>query len=41
MKVFSPLENLSRMNPSIKAEPPDKNELLGLKRSGLARFEDA
>ncbi len=37
----SPLENLSRTNQSIKAEPLDRNEFLGLKRSGLARLKDA
>jgi hypothetical protein len=39
--VSSPLEKLSQTNQSIKAELPDKNEFLGLKRSGLARLEDA
>jgi hypothetical protein len=37
--VTSPLDNLS--GKSLAAEPPDAREFAGLKRSGLARLQDA
>ncbi|SEL84721.1 hypothetical protein SAMN05428989_2672 [Pseudoxanthomonas sp. GM95] len=37
----SPLENLSGPGKALAPEPPDSRELEGLKRSGLARLEDA
>jgi hypothetical protein len=39
--VTSPFENLSGPGKPLKAEPPDANEFIGLKRSGHARLKDA
>jgi len=39
--VNSPLDNLTAHNGPLAAEPPDRNELNGLKKSGLARLHDA
>lgn len=37
----SPLDNLCGPNKPLAAEPPDAAEFAGLKRSGLARLQDA
>lgn len=37
----SPLDNLAGAGGSLVAEPPDRNEFNGLKKSGLARLHDA
>jgi hypothetical protein len=37
----SAFDNLCGAGKPLKAEPPDANELAGLKRSGLARLKDA
>jgi hypothetical protein len=37
----SPLDNLTGVTGSLAAEPPDRNEFNGLKKSGLARLNDA
>jgi hypothetical protein len=37
----SPLDNLTGVTGSLAAEPPDRNEFNGLKKSGLARLSDA
>lgn len=37
----SPLEALSGPGKLLRAEPPDAQEFAGLKRSGLARLQDA
>jgi len=39
--VPSPLENLAGSGKPLSAEPPDRREFDGLKRSGLKRLEDA
>jgi hypothetical protein len=39
--VNSPLDNLTGVTGSLAAEPPDRNEFNGLKKSGLARLNDA
>ena len=39
--MTSPLDNLSGPGKSLAAEPPDAREFAGLKRSGLARLQDA
>ena len=39
--MSSPLESLSGPGKSLRAEPPDAQEFAGLKRSGLARLQDA
>lgn len=39
--MTSPFENLSGAGKPLKAEPPDAREFAGLKRSGLARLQDA
>lgn len=39
--MTSPLDNLSGPGTSLAAEPPDTQEFAGLKRSGLARLQDA
>lgn len=39
--MSSPLDNLTGHNGPLAAEPPDRNEFNGLKRSGLARLHDA
>jgi hypothetical protein len=39
--VNSRLDNLTGHNGPLAAEPPDRNEINGLKRSGLARLHDA
>lgn len=41
MKVNSPLDNLAGAGGPLAAVPPDRNELNGLKKSGLARLHDA
>ena len=41
MKVNSPLDNLAGAGGPLAAEPPDRNEFNGLKKSGLARLHDA
>ena len=41
MKVSSPLDNLAGAGGPLAAEPPDRNEFNGLKKSGLARLHDA
>lgn len=40
-KVTSPLDNLCGPGKSLRAEPPDKTEFDGLKRSGRKRLADA
>ena len=40
-KVTSPLDNLCGPGKSLRAEPPDKKEFDGLKRSGRKRLADA
>ena len=40
-KVTSPLDNLCGPGKSLRAEPPDKKEFEGLKRSGRKRLADA
>lgn len=37
----SPLDNLCGPNKPLAPEPPDEAEFAGLKRSGLARLQDA
>ena len=37
----SPLNNLCGPNKPLATEPPDAAEFAGLKRSGLARLQDA
>ncbi|HTM77896.1 MAG TPA: hypothetical protein VL133_09740 [Devosia sp.] len=39
--MTSALDNLAGPGKPLKAEPPDASELEGLKRSGLARLQDA
>lgn len=39
--MTSPLENLAGSSGPLSAEPPDKKEVAGLLRSGLARLADA
>tara|TARA_R110002110_G_scaffold63319_1_gene176261 strand:- start:21618 stop:22037 length:420 start_codon:yes stop_codon:yes gene_type:complete len=39
--VSSPLDNLAGAGGSLAAEPPDRKEFNGLKKSGLARLHDA
>lgn len=39
--MTSPLEALSGLGKSLRAEPPDAQEFAGLKRSGLSRLKDA
>lgn len=39
--MTSPLEALSGPGKSLRQEPPDAAEFAGLKRSGLARLQDA
>lgn len=39
--MTSPLNNLCGSNKPLAAEPADAAELTGLKRSGLARLQDA
>ena len=39
--MTSPLNNLCGPNKPLAAEPPDAAEFAGLKRSGLARLQDA
>ena len=39
--MTSPFENLSGPGKSLKAEPPDAAEFVGLKRSANARLKDA
>jgi hypothetical protein len=39
--MTSAFENLCGPNKPLKAEPPDAQEFAGLKRSGMARLEDA
>lgn len=39
--MTSPFDNLTGHGKPLKAEPPDARELAGLRRSGLARLEDA
>ncbi len=39
--MTSPFENLCGPGKSLKAEPPDAAELVGLKRSAQARLKDA
>jgi len=39
--MTSPLENLSGPGKPLAAEPPDAQELEGLRRSGFARLRDA
>lgn len=39
--MSSPLESLSGPGKSLRSEPPDAQEFAGLKRSGLARLQDA
>lgn len=39
--MSSPLEALSGPGKSLRAEPPDAAEFAGLKKSGLARLQDA
>lgn len=39
--MISPLENLSGPGKPLKIGPPDPRELEGLKRSGLAKLQDA
>lgn len=39
--MTSPLENLSGPSKPLAAEPPDAQELEGLRRSGFARLRDA
>jgi hypothetical protein len=39
--VSSQLDNLTGHNGPLAAEPPDRNEFTGLKKSGLARLHDA
>jgi len=39
--MTSPLENLARPGGSLTAEPPDTNEFVGLRNSGLVRINDA
>jgi hypothetical protein len=39
--VSSQLDNLTSAGGSLAAEPPDRNEFNGLKKSGLARLHDA
>jgi hypothetical protein len=39
--VTSPLDNLCGPGKSLRAEPPDKKEFEGLKRSGRKRLADA
>ena len=39
--MTSSLDNLSGPGKSLAAEPPDAREFAGLKRSGLARLQDA
>jgi len=39
--MTSPLENLAGPSGPLSAEPPDKKEVAGLLRSGLARLADA
>ena len=39
--MISPLDNLCGHNKPLAAEPPDAAEFAGLKRSGLARLQDA
>lgn len=39
--MTSPFENLAGPGKPLKAEPPDAREFAGLKRSGLARLQDA
>jgi hypothetical protein len=39
--MTSPLENLARPGGSLTAEPPDTNEFIGLRNSGLVRIIDA
>lgn len=39
--MSSPLDALSGPGKSLRAEPPDAQEFAGLKRSGLARLQDA
>lgn len=41
MNMSSPLNNLCGPNKPLAVEPPDAAELAGLKRSGLARLQDA
>ena len=41
MSPTHPLENLSRPGGSLKPEPPDAAEIVGLLRTGRARFVDA
>ena len=41
MKANSPLDNLAGAGGPLAAEPPDRNEFNGLKKSGLARLHDA
>jgi hypothetical protein len=41
MKMNSPLDNLCGPNKPLAPEPPDAAEFAGLKRSGLARLQDA
>lgn len=39
--MTSPLENLCGPDKSLRKEAPDRKEIEGLKRSGLARLRDA
>ena len=39
--MSSPLDNLCGLNKPLAPEPPDAAEFAGLKRSGLARLQDA
>lgn len=39
--MSSPLDNLAGAGGSLAAEPPDRKEFNGLKKSGLARLHDA
>lgn len=39
--MTSPFENLTGPGKPLKAEPPDKKEFAGLRRSGHARLQDA
>lgn len=39
--MSSQLDNLTSAGGSLAAEPPDRNEFNGLKKSGLARLHDA
>ena len=39
--MTSPLENLAGPSGPLSAEPPDRKEVAGLLRSGLARLADA